>query len=226
MSRSEASRGATEPRGELVPNVPTVGGAEVSGRPWPLWARLVVTGVLAFHLTAILAAVFGQAPASEIQMALASQFAGYYQLIDQGYSYRYYSPEPPPTPVVEATLSFESEGREEVVRFPDRRLKPRLLYQRHMNLGNAMYRDFMEAKNAEMMGAVREKPRVAKSVARHLLETTGCDKVTFRVRHHLVPPIEMVREGLNNPRVPRVDPEADEFYSAPELIGEFTWNDY
>lgn len=226
MSRGESSRGATEPCRDSVPNPSTAGEAEGSGRLWPLWARLVVTGVLAFHITAILAAVFGQAPASEIQMALAGQFAGYYQLIDQGYSYRYYSPEPPPTPVVEATLSYGAEGREEVIRFPDRTLRPRLLYQRNMNIGNAMYRDFMEAKNAEMMGAGREQPRVAKSVARHLLETTGCDKVTFRVRHHMVPPIEMVLEGLNNPRVPWVDPEADEFYSAPELIGEFTWNDY
>ena len=44
-----------------------------------------------------------------LEQAIAEPFTPYYDLVDLGYSYRYYA-EPPPTPVVTATLEF-GEGR-------------------------------------------------------------------------------------------------------------------
>ena len=48
---------------------------------------------------------------------IAEVFTPYHDLVDLGYSYRYYA-EPPPTPVVTATLEFGDGRPEETVRLP------------------------------------------------------------------------------------------------------------
>ena len=76
-------------------------------------------------------------------------FTPYYDLVDLGYSYRYYA-EPPPTPVVTATLEFGDGRPEETVRLPGREVAgPRMRHQRQLALANALFMDVQEAKAAD-----------------------------------------------------------------------------
>src|SRR5579883_2258856 len=62
--------------------------------PWPSWACQLASLALLLHIVAILAAALASPPSSPLEMRLAGIFAPYYNLIDQGYAYRYYAPEP------------------------------------------------------------------------------------------------------------------------------------
>ena len=97
---------------------------------WPSWQKRVVTAILAFHFVAILAGAFAAPPSSSLEQALATAFAPYHQVVDQGYSYRYFAPEPGPTAIVTATIEYADGRPEEVVRLPTRKVLPRLRYQR------------------------------------------------------------------------------------------------
>ena len=55
------------------------------------------------------AGALGVPPSSLLERTIAELFTPYYDLVDLGYSYRYYA-EPPPTPVVTATLGFGEAG--------------------------------------------------------------------------------------------------------------------
>ena len=80
-----------------------------AGVGWPGWARTVVTLVLLFHLAAVLAGALGVPPSSELEQAIADGFSPYFDLMDLGYSYRFYA-EPPPTPVVTATIQYRGRA--------------------------------------------------------------------------------------------------------------------
>jgi hypothetical protein len=188
------------------------------GGRWPVWARRVVSVVLAVHLVALLTAALAAAPSSPLERALAEVFSGYHQAIDQGYAYRYYAPEPGPTPVVTARLRYGDGRPEETVRLPERGVWPRLRYQRQLALANHLVADFEEARRA---GAGEGRSVWARSYARHLARARrGCATVTLYAQAHLIPDPARVREALEA-RSSGVDIDAEEFYTAPERIGEF-----
>jgi hypothetical protein len=166
----------------------------------------------------LLAAALAAAPSSPLERWAAEWFAVYYQLIDQGYAYRYYAPEPGPTPVVTARLTF-IDGREETVRLPERGLVPRLRYQRQLALANHLASDFAQARQTDGTG---HGSRWARSYARHLARTRGrgCVTVSLFVQAHLVPDPARVLEERTRTGKP-VDLDAEEFYTTPERIGEF-----
>jgi hypothetical protein len=172
--------------------------------------------VLAFHILAVLAGAMAGYPSSLLEQAIAARFAFYFDLFDQGYAYRYYAPEPPPTPVVIARLEFADGRPEEIVRIPDRGLRPRLLYQRHLALANTLAADFRAAR------AAGQESRWAPSYARHLCRERGCQRVVLTLRYHQIPDVARVREILGEPGAGAVDLDADEFYTAPERIGEYS----
>ena len=185
---------------------------------WPLAARRLITVGLLWHAAAILGGVWAAPPASELEQGFDSLFGSYQQLLRQGYSYRYYSPEPPPTPVVYATLAFRDGRPDEVVRFPDRSAWPRMRYQRELNLANWLLADVEEARRFANDGS---KSRWAQAFAAHLGRThPGCSAVTLRNQLHLVPPLDRVRDEFRREAKP-VDLDADEFYTTPERIGVF-----
>ena len=196
-------------------NAPPVG--------WPIWARRLVTAALFFHTVAIVAGVWAAQPASELEERVDAKFAWYHGLIRQGYSYRYYSPEPPPTPVITATLAFRDGRAEQVVRLPARETWPRLLYQRELNLANWLMEDVEDARrNSPDHDPARS--RWGQAFAAHLGRThPGCSSVTLRHQFHLVPPLDRVRSELEHPRPGQgpVDLDADEFFTTPERIGVF-----
>ena len=81
-----------------------------------------------------------------LERAIADRFTPYFDLMDLGYSYRFYA-EPPPTPVVTATIQFGDGRPEETVRLPGREVPgPRMRHQRQLALANALYADVQEAR--------------------------------------------------------------------------------
>lgn len=188
---------------------------------WSLGAKWVVSVVLVWHLASQLVVQFAAQPASMLQRALAVPFESYYAAFDLGHSYRYYAPEPGPTPVVTARLTFDDGRPETEVRLPDRSLSPRLRYQRHLNLANHLFDDAHLGHDHERGDDHERGSRWAASYARHLCRTNpGCKSVALFVQRHLLPDLEMVyREG-----VPDVDDER--FYEVPVLIGEYSCDDF
>lgn len=198
-------------------NPPRPGSPVESG--WPIRARRLVTVVMLGHGAAILAGAWAAPPSSPLERGLAHLFAAYHQIIDQGYAYRYYAPEPGPTPVVTAKIHFEDGRPDAAVRLPERGTWPRLRYQRQLALANHLFEDFEAAR--AMTGEGR-RSHWARSYARHLGKTyPGSTSVTLYVQMHLIPDPERVRESLAGPRSSRVDLDADEFYTTPERIGEY-----
>jgi hypothetical protein len=186
---------------------------------WPIWARRLVSAVLLGHGAAILGGAWAAPPSSPLERGLAQLFAPYHQAIDQGYAYRYYAPEPGPTPVVTAQIHFEDGRPDATVRLPERGTWPRLRYQRQLALANHLFEDFEAARALTGEG---RRSHWAQSYARHLGKTyPGSTSVTLYVQMHLIPDPERVRESLAGPRSSRVDLDAEEFYTTPERIGEY-----
>lgn len=195
---------------------PPTQGAVVPAVAWPAWARRVATLVLLWHLAAVLAGGLAAPPSSPLEQSVASVFARYYELIDQGHAYRYYAPEPPPTPVVTAKLHFGGGRPDQEVRLPERGVWPRLRYQRQLALANHLYTDFESARNAPEGS---QESRWAAAYARHLCKTYGCAQVTLYVQMHLIPdPAQTAGRG-------GVDIDSEEFYTTPERIGDFSCAD-
>ena len=115
---------------------------------WPSWARRLVTAGSSSTWRRWWPAALGVPPSSELERRIANLFTPYHDLVDQGYAYRYYA-EPPPTPVITATLRFGDGRPDETVRLPGRSLGgPRMRHQRQLALANALFADFQEAKQA------------------------------------------------------------------------------
>ncbi len=186
---------------------------------WPVGLRWVVSIVILVHVAAVLAGALAAEPASDLERSASSWFSGYHQLLDQGVGYRYYSTAFPPTPVVLATLSFADGRPDEVVRIPDRSVRPRLLYQRQLAMAHYLMEDFEAARRDNGDGS---KSRWAHAFATHLGKThPGCKSVTLRLETHLVPRIERVLELQKRPGAGPVDLDADEFITTPERIGVY-----
>jgi hypothetical protein len=173
---------------------------------------------LIFHLGAIVAGALGVAPSSLLEQTIADWFTSYFDLMDLGYSYRYYS-EPPPTPVVLATLRYDGD-RSESVRLPGREVAgPRMRHQRQLALANALYADVEEARRRTRNAG---QSRLARAYARHLcLSRPGCRSVTLHVQQHLIPDPAQVREAMEAPGAPRFDLFAEAMFTTPEWIGDY-----
>jgi hypothetical protein len=185
----------------------------------PAWARVVVTLVLVVHGSAVLAGALGVPPSSLLERRLADLFTPYHDLFDQGYAYRYYA-EPPPTPVMTATIEFADGRPAETVRLPGREVPgPRLRHQRQLALANALFEDVQEARR--VTGEARNS-RWAQSYARHLCRSRpGAQSVTLHLLQHLIPDAERVREELSRPGRRSFDLFDESLFTTPEWIGDF-----
>ena len=195
-------------------------GPEVPGRgTWPVWARVSVSLVLLYHMAAVLAGAVGVPPSSELEQGIADWFTPYFDLMDMGYSYRYYA-EPPPTPVVTATLQFDDGRPVETVRLPGRDLPgPRMRHQRQLALANALFNDVQEVK---LRTRDASQSRLARAYARHLCRSrTGCRSVTLHLQQHLIPDLQQVRETISEPGATRFDLFAERMFTTPEWIGDY-----
>jgi hypothetical protein len=183
--------------------------------------RRSVSALLLFHLVALWVAALAPLPpyVSPLEREVAGLFAPYYDLVDQGYTYRYYAPEPPPTPVVTATIHFADGRPDETVRLPDRGAWPRLRYQRQLALAYHLFEDFQAAKREAGQG---DRSHWARAYARHLgRRRPGCSEITLSARLHLVPDPQRIRAALGARGSEPVDLDAEEFYTTPERIGDY-----
>jgi hypothetical protein len=170
-------------------------------------------------MASVVAGAMGVPPSSELERRVADLFTPYHDLLDQGYAYRYYA-EPPPTPVITATLRF-GEGRSDlVVRLPDRDLAgPRMRHQRQLALANALFADFAEAKH---LGSDGGPGRLAAAYARHLCKAhPGCLGVTLHAQQHLIPDPLQVRQLLAKPHAGEFNLFDEALFTTPEWIGDF-----
>jgi hypothetical protein len=181
-------------------------------RGWPPWARRVVSAVILFHIAAVLAAALAAPPSSPFELRIAEQFRHYHELVNQQSSYRFYAPEPPPTPVVEAILHFSDGRPDQKIRIPDRSTRPRLRYQRQLALANWLWAEYAEVRNAPAEANVHS--HWAPSYARHLGQAYGCSSVTLYVKQHLIPDPERLRSE-------HLHIDAEEFETVPDRIGDF-----
>jgi hypothetical protein len=177
-----------------------------------------------FHLAAVLAGALGVPPSSELQRAIADGFSPYFDLMDLGYSYRFYA-EPPPTPVVTATIQYGDGRPEETVRLPGRDVPgPRMRHQRQLALANALYSDVQEARRRVKDSG---QSRLARAYARHLCRTRpGCRSVTLHLEQHLIPDPGQVRQALEASGSTRFDLFGDRMFTTPEWIGDFSCDDF
>jgi hypothetical protein len=187
---------------------------------WPGWAQAVASLLLFYHILAVVAGALGVPPSSILERRFADLFRPYHDLVDQGYAYRYYA-EPPPTPVITATLKFGSGRPDQTVRLPDRSLTvPRMRHQRQLALANALFADFQEARSQSGDGS---RSLLGLAYSRHLCAThPGCERVTLRAQQHLIPDPAIVGEALEARGAHSVDLFGDEFFSTPEWIGDYT----
>ena len=193
--------------------------ADGSNRGWPGWGKAVVSSALLLHAVAVLAGVLARPPSSALERSIASGFGPYYRLIDQGYSYRFYTSGAPPTPVLMARLEFQ-DGRTEELRIPDRSLRPRLRMQRHLALAYHLFEDVRMAGPTPDPKTGNSRSRLAESYARHLCRThPGCRRVTLTLRDHLNPQPNELVEAARRGRV--IDVEAPRFYGDPRRIGAY-----
>jgi hypothetical protein len=196
--------------------------ANVAGEPtaWPPWVRGLVTCALVFQIAAVLGGALASPPSSPLERGLVQPFAIYHQLTDQGYAYRYYSPEPGPTPVATATIRYRDGRPDESVRIPERGLWPRMRYQRQLALANHLAADFEKARAATGDGG---RSAWARSYARHIASSRpGCADVALFLQAHLIPDVERAADTWRSRRASPVDLDAEEFYTTPERIGEFS----
>jgi hypothetical protein len=193
------------------------GGVDVQG--WPAGVRWLVSGVLIFHLVALVVGAASAHPSSLLERSLAAGFAPYFQVIDQGYAYRYYAPEPPPTPVVTATVHYDDGRPDETIRLPRKETFPWLLRQRQLALANHLFND---VQAAQFEGGDASQSRWGRAYARHLAKLRpGSARVVLHAQMHLIPDVQRVRGILDAPGSRGVDLDAEEFYTTPERIGEY-----
>jgi hypothetical protein len=189
-------------------------------RAWSRPLKVVVSIMLAMHIVAIATAHFSSAPSSEIEQKAAALFKCYYDLINQGYGYRYYSRldlsvsplerHPWGTPIVLLEMEFDGPGKEvrkESVRLPElpgHRLWPRLRHQRQLDLAYHLKSD----------------TRWAASYARHLCKTRGCDRVTIFLQDHQIPDLALVRAAASG-MGESIDLDGESTYGPRSNLGEY-----
>jgi hypothetical protein len=170
-------------------------------------------------MAAILAGAVGVPPSSTLERRIADLFTPYYELLDLGYSYRFYA-EPPPTPVVQATLEFGGDKPAEIVRLPGRRVPgPRMRHQRQLALAHALFLDVQEA--TERTGDASQS-RLARAYAHHLCRAwPGCRNVRVHLLQHLIPEAERVREAISAPGAAGYDLFNEALFTTPQWIGDY-----
>lgn len=189
---------------------------------WPTKWKIVVSGLLAFHVFALALyplarATDGESPS--IRPA-ADWFRPYAAALYLDHGYAFFAPDPGPSHLVEYRLEFD-DGRPPVEgRFPDLKQQwPRLWYHRHFMLAEHLNAAFVPAEappeaSPEQLRAwddARDRYELhVRSIQEHLLDAYDADRVTLVRLEHLIPSPNAFMQGarLDDPRsfVPIDDP--------------------
>jgi len=229
VARKPGGRRVSEPveapgtPAEVAAGIEPAGPVEAAST-WPGWARTAATVALAVHIAAVAGGALGVPPSSVLERRFADLFTWHHGLLDQGYAYRYYS-EPPPTPVVLATLRPADGGDDVIVRLPGREVAgPPMRRQRQLALANALFASARTDHEGHDHGPGEGDHGpgwLARSYARHLCRThPGTASVTLKVQQHLIPTPERVlddREDFGG----RFDLFHESLFTTPRWIGDF-----
>lgn len=199
---------------------PVEGAPSAEGSPWPPWARGLATAALAVHIAAVAGGALGVPPSSRLQRWFADLFTWHHGLFDQGYAYRYYA-EPPPTPLVVATLHRDN-GEDVTIRIPERHVDgPPMRRQRQLALANALFAASRPPRDGHDHDDELRESWLARSYARHLGRThPGTESVTLKLQQHLIPAPDRVLEELQDTGGP-FDLFAPSMFTTPRWIGDF-----
>jgi hypothetical protein len=195
---------------------PDEGRERPGARPWPAWACWLVSGLLLFHLAAILACeVAGQVNSSSLENDVGQWFWWYVVLTHQEVAHSYFAPEPDPaTPIVTARLQFAGGKPDQTIRLPDSSTRPRIRYLRQLALAWHLVHEWSQERGLP-------RPYWAASYARHLCRANpGCTRVELHMRFHRMPEPRSVVEAVTRGKSPELD--ASDLYTVPELIGVFS----
>lgn len=203
--------------------------------PWPAWARIIISLLIAIQLVSVAAGALGEPPSSIVERSIADLFVPYYNFTHQGASYRFYAPIPAATPVVTATLKYR-DGREETLRIPPRRsLTPRLRFQRRLALANHLLSDVNARRRSLGLEAPRDladadSPALrsvwGRSYARSLCHTYGCSSVSISIQEHRQPYPQEIANAPRRRGGRRLD-LADEAFASPRIrVGEYSCDEF
>ncbi len=214
---------------------------------WSPGAKLLVSGLVALHLTAVFIAPmsFAARPGSPAIDPLRAALLPYIQALFLDHGYAFFAPDPGPSHLVEYRLEFADDRAPTTARFPNlREHQPRLLYHRHFMLSESLQSYYAPAiaPRFPVEMAAEERARelatwrqardrfelLRDSYARHLTAANAAKKAeVHRVRHDFLPPTQFTSDfdpagprRLDDPRT-YIDLDAAEAAAAPAVQGEF-----
>ena len=155
---------------------------------WSRPKKIIVSGLIAFHLFAVVLSPASTRPSSGLSQAGWDLFQPYIELMYLNHGYRFFAPEPGPSTLISYTLTT-ADGETVTGRIPDRKtMWPRLLYHRY----------FMLTENMNSFGIVGDDefiPFGPESYARHLCAKFDAKTVSLTRITHWFPTMEQVRNG-------------------------------
>ncbi len=201
--------------------------SEVEATPhgWSPLARGIASGLIVFHLAAVIvAAIVAAPPSSDLSRGAAKVLRSYINAADLNHGYRFFAPDPGPSHLVRYHLEFADGSKRDGV-FPNLAEEwPRLLYHRYFMLSEHLdglfvqWQQLMENSKAPVPLAMqqaalhdsRDAERLYRAFARsfgeELLRRHGAARVTLELVEHAIPPPDEVARGqaLNDDRLYRV----------------------
>lgn len=164
--------------------------------PLALRWRLVISALVALHVTAVFVGPWAMAPStSALSGTLESALHPYLRLAFLDNGYRFFAPEPGPAHLIRYELKLPDGSQTDGI-FPSVAEQwPRLLYHRHFMLS-----EFVNTLDSQQQNELRDA--MVRSFAKHLAQTTGAEEVTLYLRRHLIAPPQEVAQGakLDDPR--------------------------
>lgn len=195
---------------------------------WSLTTRIIVSGLLIFHLLAVFMPPFtfatsvGPGNVSPFAAPLMRIVRPYVDMAYLDHGYFFFAPNPGPSHLLKAKLEFANGQPERELLFPDRNQQwPRLLYHRHFMLAEQLHSDFVPPQPPPDMDPVsRQRWQLSRnmylqkrqSMADHLRHVYAADQVTLtRIEHTLMTPGEYAANGdqVNS---------AERFVALPEAL--------
>jgi len=188
----------------------------------PLWARIIGSALIAFHLAAITIAPWSAQPSSSLSQQAARPFQPYLQASFLNHGYHFFAPEPGPSHLVRYELQMP-DGSVKKGTFPDKNEhQPRLLYHRHFMLTEFLVQFPPDEKALEqwekqpdwrLQQTTVGQRTLAKGYADHLLHKHGAKSVKLYLVRHDFPSPMAVAEGM------KLD---DKSLYREKLLGTFT----
>lgn len=168
---------------------------------WPLWVRIVASGFLVTHITAVFAPPFhfltmglGSQEASPVAGGIAAAVRPYCDFMFLQHGYAFFAPDPGPSHLLRCHVETAEQPNGFDIIFPDRTKQwPRLLYHRHFMLTETLNSNWVPASlPAETPADARQRwqaaranyDRLWKSYERHLTKKFGATSVNMtRIEH-------------------------------------------